>query len=230
LPGLLCDAALWQPQLAGLADIAKAEVPDLTRDDSVAAMAARVLAAAPPRFALAGLSMGGYVAFEILRQQPERVTRLALLDTSARPDTPLQIGFRRELIALATQGAFRLVPNRLLPLYIHASRLSDAALAHRINEMAERLGPEVFLRQQGAIMGRPDSRPLLPRIACPTLILCGRVDTRTPPALHEEMATLIPGSRLEMIEECGHLATLERPDEVNAALRRWLEDCFPNPI
>ncbi len=222
LPGLLCDAALWHGQVDDLADIADSTVADLTRDDRLTAMARRVLAEAPPFFALAGLSMGGYVAQEIMRRAPERVLRLALLDTSARADTPEQTARRRGLIELAEKGEFRGVTPRLLPVFLHPSRLGDGALTEAVTAMTERVGKDAFLRQQRAIIGRPDSRPSLPAIRCQTLVLCGREDQLTPLPLHEEMATLIPGSRLEIVEECGHLSTMERPWEVSVRLRQWL--------
>jgi pimeloyl-ACP methyl ester carboxylesterase len=222
LPGLLCDPRLWAHQSEALSDIADVTVADMTRDDSMAGMARRALDAAPERFALAGLSMGGYVALEIMRQAPERVTRLALLDTGSRADTPEQTTRRRDLISLADRGEFKAVSPRLLPLFIHEGRLEDAALVADIAAMADAVGKEAFLRQQHAIMNRPDSRPELPGIACPTLVLCGRQDVLTPPELSEEMASLIPGADLVMVEACGHLSTMERPDEVNAAMRSWL--------
>ena len=222
LPGLLCDDALWREQGAALGDIADTTVADLTRDDSMDAMARRVLAAAPVRFALAGLSMGGYLAQHIARMAPERVSRLALLDTSARADTPEQTSRRRGLIELAEKGEFKGVTPRLLPQFLHPDRLKDEALTRDVMAMTERVGKDAFLRQQRAIMGRVDSRPHLPQVDCPTLVLCGRGDALTPLELSEEIATLIPGARLEVVDRCGHLSTMERPDEVNAALRRWL--------
>ena len=224
LPGLLCDRELWRRQIESLGDVASPWVADLTLVDSMAAMARRVLAAAPPDFALAGLSMGGYCALEIMRQAPARVTRLALLDTGARADSPEQTARRRGLIELAEKGDFKGVTPRLLPLFLHPDRLKDAELTGRVTAMAHRVGKEAFLRQQKAIMGRIDSRPYLARIACPTLLLCGRQDQLTPPALHEEMVALIPGALLEVIEDCGHLSTMERPDAVDAALRIWLTE------
>lgn len=224
LPGLLCDAALWHGQVAGLADVADCSVADLTRDDSLMAMARRLLQAAPPQFALAGLSMGGYCAFEVMRQAPERVTRLALLDTSARADTPEQTSRRRGLIELAEKGEFKGVTPRLLPLFIHSDRLNDKALTGAVTAMAERVGKDAFLRQQKAIIGRVDSRPLLTNIKCPTLVLCGREDALTPRALAEEIAAGILGARLDLIDHCGHLSTMERPEAVTAELRQWLTD------
>ena len=209
-------------QADDLADIAAPVIPDLGGDDSIAGMALRALAAAPPRFALAGLSMGGYVALEIMRRAPGRVMRLALLGTSARTDTPEQAERRREAIRLAEGGDFGSVAHRMLPNLVHADRLSDEGLASAIRAMAARLGKDGFLRKQRAIMGRVDSRPHLPRIACPTLVLCGREDASTPLPLSEEMAALVPGARLAVVESCGHMSAMERPAEVSAALRRWL--------
>ena len=223
LPGLLCDAALWRPQVEELAEVAEPLIIDLTKDDSFPAMARRALAAATPSFALAGLSMGGYVAQEIMRQAPDRVEKLALLDTSARADTPEQSARRRGLIELSEKGEFKGVTPRLLPLLIHSARHEDEPLGAIVMGMAERVGKEAFLRQQKAIMGRPDGREDLRRIACPTLVLCGRQDALTPPALHEEIAGLVAGAKLVVVEDCGHLSTLEKPATVTAAMRQWLQ-------
>lgn len=224
VPGLLCDAALWAPQAAALADLADARVADVTQDDSVAGMAGRILAGAPPRFALAGLSMGGYVALEIMATEPQRVERLALLDTSARADAPEQKRRRQGLIDLAGRGQFKGVTPRLLPMLIHPSRLEETALTAIVMEMAERVGKDAFLRQQRAIMGRRDQRGLLPSIQVPTLVVCGEDDALTPLELSRELAAGISTSRLAVVPACGHLSTIERPDPVNAALRRWLAE------
>jgi len=224
LPGLLCDRALWRAQIDDLADLVAPCVADLSHDDSMTGMARRVLAEAPPRFALAGLSMGGYVAQEIMHQAPERVSRLALLDTSARADTDEQIARRRGLIELAEKGEFKGVTPRLLPLFLHPTRLDDEPLVAAVMAMTERVGKDAFLRQQRAIMGRPDGRSSLPAIKCPTLVLCGRQDQLTPLDLHEEIAALVRGSHLDIVEECGHLATMERPWEVSVLLRQWLTE------
>lgn len=222
LPGLLCDARLWDAQRTGLSDIADIVIADMTQDDTISGMARRAIAAVPDRFALAGLSMGGYAALEIMRQAPERVSKLALLDTGSRADTEEQTIRRRDLIALADRGEFKAVSPRLLPLFIHEARLTDEALVADITEMANAVGRDAFLRQQKAIMGRPDSRPDLPGIGCDTLVLCGRDDVLTPVSLSEEMAAAIPGTELALIDDCGHLSTMERPEAVNAALRAWL--------
>ncbi len=222
LPGLLCDAALWQPQVAGLADLADPWVADFTSQDSIAAMAESVLAAMPPRFALAGLSMGGYVALEIMRRAPERVTRLALLDTRPQPDDAERLARRRGLIELARKGQFKGVTPRLLPLFLHQSRLADRALTDTVRAMAEHVGKDAFIRQQQAIMGRRDQTATLVTIHVPTLVLCGREDALTPLEDHKFMAAGIADARLVVIEDCGHLPTLERPAEATAALRAWL--------
>ncbi|MBE0619534.1 MAG: alpha/beta fold hydrolase [Burkholderiales bacterium] len=223
LPGLLCDAQLWQPQVESLSDIADIWIADHTRSDTMAGVARDVLADAPfASFALAGLSMGGYIALEIMRQAQQRVTRLALLDTAAGAELPEQTQRRKELIALAERGEFSRVTEILLPLLIHPARLAEPALSDVIKSMARNVGKDAFVRQQQAIMSRADSLKQLATIASPTLVLCGRQDVLTPLARHEEIAAGVEGARLEVIEDCGHLSTLERPDTVNAALRRWL--------
>jgi pimeloyl-ACP methyl ester carboxylesterase len=222
LPGLLCDEALWSHQTSYLSEIADITVADLTGRDSVSALAADVLDKAPPRFALAGLSMGGYVALEIVRQAPERVLKLALIDTNARSDTDEQRRKRRGLMALADRGEFRGVTPRLLPVLVHPDRTNDAELTGEVMAMAERVGRDAFLRQQKLNMDRPDSRPMLPSISCPTLVLCGRQDAISTLEMHAEMADAIPGARLAVVEECGHLATLERPHAATALMRDWL--------
>jgi pimeloyl-ACP methyl ester carboxylesterase len=222
LPGVLCDAALWRPQLEALADVADMHVPDFSTQDSMAAMAAAALRAMPERFAMAGLSMGGAVAMEVMRRAPGRVTRLALLDTHARVDGPAQVERRRSLLALAEQGNFEGVTQRLLPMLVHESRLNDRELVEVVFAMAERVGRQAFVNQQRALLARPDSRRDLVGYRCPTLVLCGRQDAMTPFELHAEMAAAIASSRLVVIEECGHLSSLERPEAVNDALRAWL--------
>jgi pimeloyl-ACP methyl ester carboxylesterase len=222
VPGLLCDAALWAHQITHLEDIADCQVGDTRRDDTIAAMAETILAAAPDRFALAGLSMGGYVSMEIMRQAPERVTKLALLDTAAPADSDERRERRLELIKLAEIGEFKGVAPRLLPQFIHPSRLQDGRLTDSIMEMTQRVGRDAFLRQQNAILGRVDSRPSLEDVAVPTLVLCGRQDELTPVDRHEEIAGLIPGARLSIVEDCGHMSAMERPQAVTVLLRDWL--------
>lgn len=219
LPGLLCDHRLWAGQQGAAASLL---VADLTRDDTIGGMAERVLASAPARFALAGLSMGGYVAMEIMRRAPERVERLALLDTTARPDLPEQSRRRRDAVEVARSGGFDKIMPTMLPLLVHPDRLDDPTVAGVAKEMARAVGAEAFVRQQAAIMARMDSRESLAAIRCPTLVLCGADDAITPPDRHDEMAALIAGARRVTIPHCGHLSTLERPEAVTAALRQWL--------
>ena len=223
LPGLLCDAALWRHQAETLSDVADISIADLTRDDQIGAAAHAVLASAPEEFALAALSMGGYVALEIIRQAPDRVIRLALLDSSARADTHEKIKVRQELINLARIGLFKGVTRRLLPQLIHPERMNDRALVESVIKMAERVGRDAFLRQQRLIMNRPDSRHDLALIHCPTVVVCGRQDGLTPLADSEEMTEKIPRGKLVVIEDCGHLSTMERPRAVSAVLRYWLQ-------
>ena len=223
VPGLLCDKQLWQPQVENLADVADIWIAEHTRSDTMSGVACDVLADAPfAAFALAGLSMGGYIAFEIMRQAPQRVSKLALLDTAAGADLPEQTQRRMDFISLAERGKFLGITDVLLPLLLHPSRLCERALTGVVKSMAKNIGKEAFVRQQRAIMSRADSRVLLGAIDCPTLVLCGRQDALTPLARHEEIAAGINDSRLEIIEDCGHLSTLERPVQVNAALRSWL--------
>jgi pimeloyl-ACP methyl ester carboxylesterase len=223
VPGLLCDALLWQPQIEALDGHIECWVADHTRSETMAGVAADVLREAPfESFALAGLSMGGYVALEIMRQAPNRVSHLALLDTGARADTREQLARREGLISLATRGRFIGVTQALLPLLLHRDRLGDVKLVDTVKKMAGNIGKDGFIRQERAIMSRIDSLPLLPTIACPALVLCGRQDALTPVERHEEMARAIPGAILHVLEDCGHLSTLERPAGVSEALKRWL--------
>lgn len=222
VPGLLCDAALWAHQISHLEDVAACHVGDTRQDDTIAGMAETILETAPESFALAGLSMGGYVAMEIMRQASDRVTRLALLDTSAQPDSEERRQQRLELMKLAEIGEFMGVAPRLLPQLIHADRLQDGTLTDRIMEMTQRVGRDAFMRQQQAIFGRIDSRPSLADISVPTLVLCGRQDALTPVERHEEIAALVPGARLAIVEDSGHMSPMERPQAVTALLRDWL--------
>lgn len=223
VPGLACSPRLYAEQLPALWRFGPVMMADHTRDDSMAGIARRILAEAPPHFALAGLSMGGYISMEILRQAPERVLRLALLDTTARPETSEQSERRLSQIALAEGGRFGEAVDQLFPLYVHADRQADQALRGLVDIMAAEVGPAAFVRQQTAIMNRPDSRVDLPKIACPTLVLVGDGDALTPPDRAEEIAGLIPGARLVVVPNCGHLSTLEQPPAVTAALEAWLQ-------
>jgi len=223
LPGLLCDQALWRPQIEALADRAAPMVADLTLDDDVRDMASRVLAAAPARFNLAALSMGGYVALEIMRQAPHRVRRLALIDTSARPDTAERAARRRVGIASLQHGAFRGVTRHLMGELVHESK-ADGEVGEALRAMASRVGGPAFVRQQTAILTRPDARDVLPTINVPTVIGVGDSDRITPPEVAREMQAAIPGATLHVFKDCGHLPALEQPAETSALLTRWLAD------
>ena len=221
LPGLICDARLWRDVIDGLAFSVAPMVADLRLDETIAAMAERTLAAAPPRFALAGLSMGGYVALEIMRQAPDRVTHLALLDTSARPDTPERRETRRKGLVMVNQGKFVGVTRGLLASLLAPQHLGTP-LAEDVQAMSERVGKTAYIRQQKAIMGRADSVPHLAAIAVPTLVGVGELDKMTPPELAEEMAAAIPGAELARFPDAAHLPTMENPAAVVAALKHWL--------
>jgi pimeloyl-ACP methyl ester carboxylesterase len=223
VPGLNCSARLYGEQIPALWRFGPVTVADHTRDDSIPAIAARILAAAPPRFALAGLSMGGYIAFEIMRQAPARVAKLALLDTGARAETAEQTGRRRAPMELARTGRFAEVAEAAFEFFVHPDRYGDAALKALVMTMAEENGAEVYLRQQRAIMGRAESRPSLAAITCPTLVLVGEQDKGTPVELSREIAAAIPASRLVIIPACGHLSTIERPAAVTSAMVEWME-------
>jgi pimeloyl-ACP methyl ester carboxylesterase len=221
LPGLLTSPRLYAAQLPALWQFGPVMVADHRRDDSIAAIARRILGQAPPRFALLALSMGGYIAFELLRQAPERVARLALLDTSARADAAEQKLRRMELIELARAGRFDEIADLAYPGLVHPDRLSDQGLRETVRRMAQETGAEAFIRQQTAIMNRRDSRADLAAIGCPTLVLVGDADQLTPPARAQEIAAGVTGARLIEVPSCGHLSTLEQPEHVTAALVQW---------
>jgi pimeloyl-ACP methyl ester carboxylesterase len=224
VPGLLASARLYAAQIPALWQCGPVMVADHTRDDTMAAIAARILASAPPVFALAGLSMGGYVGFEIVRQAPQRVARLALLDTSARADTPEQSAGRRAQIALASQGRFAEILDAQFPRLVGRMHREDRSLRTLLEQMAEEVGVAAFIRQQTAIMGRLDSRPTLGSIRCPTLVLVGEDDELTPLERAAEIAHGIARARLVTVPRCGHVSTLEQPAEVTRALLEWLRD------
>jgi pimeloyl-ACP methyl ester carboxylesterase len=223
VPGLLLNPRMYCEQIARLWRIGPVTVADHTRDESVAAIARRLLGSAPPRFALAGLSMGGYIALEVLRQAPERVVKVALLDTTARPDTPEQSEQRRALMELARRASLVEVNDRLFPRLVHARRSRDGALRKLFDLMAEEVGVPAFVRQQTALIGRPDSRPSLGAIRCPTLVIVGDGDQLTPPDRAQEIAAAIPGARLVVVPDCGHVSTVEQPDAVTQALLEFLQ-------
>ncbi|HLL28706.1 MAG TPA: alpha/beta fold hydrolase [Xanthobacteraceae bacterium] len=222
VPGLNCSPRLYAAQIPALWRLGPVMVADHRRGETIAAITRQILAAAPGRFRLAGLSMGGYIALEIMRQASDRVAKLALLDTSARPEAPEQTERRKKLMALAETGRFSEVNNILWPVLVDPSRQSDAALRTEIDEMALETGAEAFLRQEHAIIGRADSRPSLGAIECPALMIVGSSDQLTPPAHAEEIAKGIPSAKLVVLSGCGHMSTMEKPEDV----ARLLVDFF----
>ena len=221
LPGLLNDAELWRDQIIGLADLARCQVPDLTQGETIRSLAEGVLAEAETTFALAGFSMGGFVAQEIARIAPARIQRLALLDTAIHADTPERAARRAALDAAARRpGAFLGISDRILTSYIDPSRLTDADLTGRIQAMTQRLGRAVFLRQNG--LARDDGAAALRALRCPILILAGETDQITPLADQNAIARAIPGSHLRIIAGAGHMTPMEAPEAVTQALRHWL--------
>jgi len=221
-PGLLNDRRLWEHQVAHLSDIADMRIVDTTKDSSLVDMAKRMLDDAPPRFAYAGLSMGGYMAFEMLRLAQDRVIKLALLDTSARGDVPEKAAFRRKLIAAAEAGDFETVKSTSMPVFLHPDRVNDPTYVDIVHGMCDRIGPKVFVQQMTALLNRRDSRDMLGDIRVPTVVICGRQDMGTPLDVNEEIARMVPKARFCIVEDCGHLSTIEQPQAVTALLRDWL--------
>jgi pimeloyl-ACP methyl ester carboxylesterase len=213
---------LWEHQTKHLADVADIRIVDTRQDTSLVDMAQRILDTAPPTFAYAGLSMGGYMAFEMMRMAPERVRKLALVDTAAYADTPERSAIRRDMIALAEKGDFETVKRNTMPIFLSPQRLQDRETLGIAHAMCDEIGPQVFVQQMTAIMNRRDSRGMLHDIRTPTLVVCGRQDQGTPLAASEEITAGIPGARLAVIEDCGHLSTIEQPQAVTALLRDWL--------
>lgn len=222
IPGLGCTDALFTAQIAALLADRKVTIGDHMRHDTMADIAAHILAAAPAKFALAGLSMGGYISLEIMRQAPERVERLALLDTSARADTAEKIELRQDALRLAAAGKYAAVCHATLDLSIAKSRHGDTALKADIAKMSVDTGADVWAQQIHAIIGRKNSVPLLGEISCPTLVVVGDEDELTPPDLAAEMADGIASARLEVIADCGHMSSMERPEIVTDLFRNWL--------
>lgn len=223
LPGYLDTDRLWQHQVENLADDADITVANLTNQESITQMASMVLAQAPEGFALAGLSMGGYTALEIMRQAPERVSRLALLDTTPFTDLPERLEGRKAQVMMAQEGRFDEIVDQMTAFKMKPEGPSEKpALAQTIREMCESVGPQAMIRQQTAMINRADTSDVLGAIKCPTLVLCGRQDGPTPPEVHQKIAAGIEGAKLVIVEDCGHLAPLEQPEATTTAMRHWL--------
>jgi len=222
IPGTLCNATLFQHQVAGLADLADCYVADSSRANELGAVAGAILAEVAGDFALLGLSYGGIVAFEILRQAPRRVKKLILLNTNYRlPSETTRVNQER-WVGMTCLGRFEEVTTDFLTdAMLHPDHAQDPAMRAAVLEMARAVGPDGFIRQVKAQLGRPDSTSDLPRITCPTLLITGHEDRICPVALHQEMAALIPGAHLKIIAGCGHLSTLEQPEQVTQCIRNW---------
>jgi pimeloyl-ACP methyl ester carboxylesterase len=225
LPGLLCDQTIWSDQSDALAELADVIIPDFRYVNSIAAMAQLVIDAAPPRFSIAGHSMGGRVALEVFRMVPNRVERLSLLDTGVHPCAAGEVAKRQELIDLARSQGMEALAGRWLPPMLHPDHMS---LMPSLTQMVKRSTPGTFENQQRALLDRPDAREVLPLISCPTLILCGRQDMWSPVAQHEEIAAAIPAAKLVVVEDSGHMAPVEQAAAVTKALRAWLSGDLQN--
>jgi pimeloyl-ACP methyl ester carboxylesterase len=228
LPGLSCNHEVWKHQARTFSDLASVRIADYGSCDSIADMAGVALRLAPERFALAGHSMGGRVALEIVRRAPSRVAGLALLDTGYQPWKPGAVGERERadrmaLVELAQTKGMHAMARRWVQNMVHPARLSDAALINSIVEMFGRRTPEIFAAQIKALLNRPDFTSALSQIECPTLVLCGREDAWSPVVRHRDIAARIRGSMLAIIENCGHMAPVERPLAVAAAMQKWFE-------
>jgi len=229
LPGFLCDQSYWQDQIDALSNVAECSCAEYGMLDSLPAMAESVLRNAPERFSLAGHSMGGRIALEVYRQAPERVKRLALLNTGATPRAAGVVGEeeergRRGLLEIAQTQGMRAMALQWIPNMVAPARRSDIALTEAITRMFERKNPQIFEAQMKALLGRPDATTLLGRISCPTLVLTGREDGWSTPAAHQQIASAVPNSRLVLVPKSGHMSTMERPAEVAEAMRSWLEN------
>jgi pimeloyl-ACP methyl ester carboxylesterase len=222
VPGLAESPRIYAPVAPALWRLGPVTVANHIRDDNIGAIARRILAEAPPRFALAGHSMGGYIAFEIMRQAPQRVAKLALINTQARPDTPEATARRRGQIARAQAGDYHAVLDELFAGFVHPSRREETSLHKLVHDMGDDIGPEAFVRQQTAVIGRADSRPSLAWIRCPTLVLSGDQDNTIPNSLSVEMADGIHHAKLIILPSCGHLPQVEQPQATADALVEWL--------
>jgi pimeloyl-ACP methyl ester carboxylesterase len=226
LPGLVCDATVWAHARDALQPRAPVTIATYGTLDSLGAMAAKVLSEAPTRFALAGHSMGGRVALEVLRRAPERIAGIALLDTGVQPLAEGEAGRREttgrhELLQVAQERGMAQMAARWVQGMIWGPRLHETALTAAVIEMFARSSPTVFAAQIRALLARPDASGLLPGIRCPALVLCGEQDNWAPADRHREMAASIPGAQLVLVPECGHMCTLERPEAVTRALLDW---------
>lgn len=222
LPGLLCDYWTWENQVAALAPRAGTRVPLFRGLASLEAMAERAMEGAPDKVVVVGHSMGARVAFEIWRRWPERVQGLGLLDTGAHPRRDGEEGKRMALVDIARAKGMAAMAAEWIPPMVHPDRLADRTLIDPMVAMICRSTPDDFAGQQRALLDRADAEPLLPGITCPTLVACGRHDAWAPVAQHEAIAAAVPGARLAIVEDAGHMLPVEKPDDLNRLLIDWL--------
>lgn len=223
VPGLICSPRIYAPQIPALWQNGPVILANHIRDNTIAGIAKLILDEAPDEFAIAGHSMGGFISLEVVRQAPQRVKRLALLSTSARPDTPEATERRKGWIAETKAGGYHAVIDKLFSNFVHPSSVKDANLQKIVHDMGDDVGPEAFVHQLEAIMMRADSRPLLPSIKCPTLVLTSDTDNTVPNAFSTELAEGISGAKLVVIPDCGHLPQLEKPEAITTAMLDWLK-------
>ena len=225
LPGLLCDSRVWAHQLEHLADLAEIRIPDFRHYSSLSDMADAVLAEAPPRFMVAGHSMGGRIALQILDKAPQRILRLGLLDTGLHPASADEPAKRQKLLDMAATQGMAAVARAWAPPMVHPQRHADTSLMNAIYDMVERYTPQQFNNQILALLGRPDATPILGKAPPGSLLLCGRQDTWSPPHQHESLSRAMPDHpEVVIIENSGHMSPMEQPEAVSQAMRHWLEN------
>jgi pimeloyl-ACP methyl ester carboxylesterase len=222
IPGTLCDVSLFENQRKGISDLVDCKVVDCSRCESLVDMAKLILSEIEGNFALLGFSYGGIIAFEIMRKAPERITKLILLNTNYKAPSEITIASQQKYLKMVETGDFRKITTDFTKeSMLHPNHAKNIEIREKVLRMALNVGELGFINQVKSQLNRPDSTNDLPRISCPTLIVTGREDRICPPILHQEMAQLIPNSTLEIIEECGHLSTLEQPEILNETIRKW---------
>lgn len=222
IPGTLCDSALFNAQVSGLQDLADCQIGNHSSSDNLQEVAANIINSVSGNFSVLGLSYGGIIAFEILRQAPQRIKRLILLNTNHKEPSEITRATQQRFLGMSVLGEFReITTNFTTDAMLHPKHAANPKMREAVLQMAENIGQQRFFNQIKAQLGRPDSTPDLPNIQCPTLIMTGREDNVCPIPQHQEMARLIPNSTFQVIEESGHLSTMEQPERVNELIRNW---------
>jgi len=227
IPGLVCNEKLWRHQIDALQDTHDIIVVNHDHADGLVSLARSILDLTSGDFSIAGHSMGGYITFEVWRQavivmEEKRIERMALIGTQARTDDARMEKGRRDFIKLAKRGRFKGMSPTLIKNFLAPQSLKDKKITSLVYEMATDTGPDGFINQSEIILQRPDSRATLMEITCPTMVLVGEQDKRTPPELAREMADAIPKAHLVTIPNCGHLPMIEQPEAVTKAMKDWL--------